>query len=115
MYILNENESEEKILLSVMEEHGISFCMLSYYEQEKHIMFLSNLNVSKKFRRKGYGNDILNYAIKYAKSHGGEYLYLFTIDKNSWITKWYNRKGFITFNIEDGGCNMFLDLKKYKE
>ena len=77
-----------------MEEDGISFCMLSFYEKEKHIMYLSNLNIAENFREEGRGNDILKFAIDRAKSYGCEYLYLFTVDKDSWITEWYKRKGY---------------------
>lgn len=110
-YIINRNTSEENTLVYIMEEHGISFCMLSFYEKEKHIMYLSNLNVAENYREEGHGNDILKFAIDRAKSYGCEYLYLFTVDKDSWITEWYKRKGFIEYKVENGECNMYLKLK----
>lgn len=111
MYIINEHTSEENTLMYIMEEHGISFCMLSFYEKEKHLMCLSNLNVAENYREEGRGNDILGFAIKRAKSRGCEYLYLYTTDKNSWITEWYKRIGFVEYKCEDEECYMYLKLK----
>lgn len=111
MYIVNTNNSEGIILSYIMGEKGISFCMISYYEKEKHIMTLSNLNVADKFRNEGQGNDILDFAIHYAKNKGCEYLYLYTIDKDSWITKWYKRKGFIAYKEENNECYLYLKIK----
>lgn len=110
MYIENTNKSDGNVISYIMEANGISFCMLSYYEREKHIMNLSNLNVCDKFRKKGYGNEILKFAIECAKSIGCEYLYIYTIDKDSWVTKWYKRKGFIAYKEENNECYLFLKI-----
>jgi len=111
--LINVNNSEEDTVVYMMESHGYSFCMLSYYEAESHIMYLSNLNVKECMRRMRYGNEMLNYAIKYARGHGCRYLYLYVVDGDSWISNWYKEKGFIPLKKgSDGGCNMFLEIKK---
>ena len=113
-YIINTDNSKDNITsVYIMEERGKSFCMLSYYEREKHIMSFSNLDVSNNFRNMGYGDDLLNFAIEYAKNHGCEYLYLFTIDKDSWITKWYKRHGFIAYKEENTECYLYLKINNY--
>ena len=111
--LVNKNNSEENITIYLMEEHGYAFCMLTYYEVEKHRMYLSNLNVKEDRRRDGYGGKMLDYAIEYAHKNGCKYLYLYVVDGDSWIAKWYKRKGFIPFKkSSDGSCDMFLEINK---
>ena len=64
--IINKNVNKEEVLLYFMKNDGSSFCMLNYYNQEKHIMFLSNLNVNIENRGKGLGSNMINNAILHA-------------------------------------------------
>ena len=87
--LVNKNNSEENTVIYLMEEHGYVFCMLTYYEVENHIMYLSDLNVSESQRYKHIGTEMIKYVIEYAKENGCEYLYLHVLDQNSWICKWF--------------------------
>lgn len=110
-FIINKHSSGNHVIEYFMEKNGIAFCMLNYYENEKHIMYLSNLNIEEEHRQNGYGDDVLYFIKTYAKVHGCEYLYLSSENNKSWITEWYKRKGFKVFNeVENGECNMFLKL-----
>ena len=69
--LINKNESEGDIQLSIMEkEDGSAFCMLNYYEKEKHSMFFSNFCVNKDNRNKGMGYFFMKQVMDYAKSLG---------------------------------------------
>lgn len=108
--LINKNSSEENIAIYMMESSGAAFCMLSYYEAEKHSMYLSNLNVDIDKRKKGYGKSILDYVISFSKKLGCKYLYISVDDKRSWVYKWYKRLGFVEYKKSCVGCDMFLKI-----
>ena len=108
--ITNTNTSEDNVLVYCMEEHGYAFCELSYYENERHSMFLSNLNVEEQYRRMGMATELISIVSSIAKKKGCKYIYLHTVDENSWITYWYKRLGFIQYNKSDDGADMFKIL-----
>ena len=68
--LINKNESEGDIQLSIMDNYGHSFCMLNYCEKEKHSMFFSNFCVNKDNRNKGIGYFFMKQVVDYAKSLG---------------------------------------------
>ena len=108
--LTNINTSESNVLVYCMESHGYAFCELSYYENERHSMFLSNLNVDEHHRRTGMATELISIVSSMAKKKGCNYLYLHTVDEKSWITDWYKRLGFIQYNTSDDGADMFKIL-----
>lgn len=108
--IVNKNVDDEEVLLYFMKNDGSAFCMLNFYKQENHVMFLSNLNVNADMRRKGLGAYMIKNAILYAKSAGCKYLYFEVKDRESWLSDWYNKLGFIPYRKEGDGCYMFKEL-----
>ena len=74
--LINKNETDGDIQLSIMDSYGRAFCMLNYYEKEKHAMFFSNFCVNEDNRSCGLGSIMINEVMKYAKELGCEYLYL---------------------------------------
>lgn len=73
---------------------------LYYYSDDLEDLYLSNVFVNPKFRQKGYGDKILDFAFKFAKQHNFSQLFL-NVSKNSWVKQWYQSRGFIP--IEDCG------------
>ena len=108
--LVNKNVHKDEVLLYFMKNDGSAFCMLNYYKQEKHIMFLSNLNVNIESRGKGLGSCMMNNAILYAKSSGCKYLYLEVIHESSWVFDWYERLGFKLYRKDGDSCYMFKEL-----
>jgi len=110
-FITNKHISKDYVSEYIMEKSGIAFAMLTYYKNEKHIMVLSNVNISESFQKKGHGNELLESVILHARTLGCEYLYLNTIDSKSWITAWYKRRGFVPYREDENGeCYMFIKL-----
>ena len=83
--LINKNETEGDIQLSIMDSYGRAFCMLNYYENEKHAMFFSNFCVNEDNRSCGLGSIMINEVMKYAKELGCEYLYLEVEISNEWV------------------------------
>lgn len=109
--ITNINSDNNDVSIYIMEEHGNAFCELTYYENERHNMFLSNLNVSEHERRKGMATELLSIVEDIVKPKGCKYLYLHVNDSTSWIADWYKRIGFITYKSnDDKSCEMFKIL-----
>ena len=108
--LINKNESEGDIQLSIMDNYGRSFCMLNYYEKEKHSMFFSNFCVNKDNRNKGIGYFFIKQVMDYAESLGCEYFYLEVLVSNDWVYKWYKRLGFIDYKSDGERISMFKKL-----
>ena len=83
--LINKNESEGDIQLAIMDSYGRVFCMLNYFENEKHAMFFSNFCVNEGNRSCGLGSIMINEVMKYAKELGCEYLYLEVEVSNEWV------------------------------
>lgn len=108
--ITNYNISENDVVIYIMEVSGKAFCELSYYKNELHNMFLSNLNVEERYRRKGLASELIAIVSDMAKKKGSKYLYLDAdMSKGKWLLDWYKRIGFVPFNTSDNGdlVNMY--------
>ena len=110
--LINKNETDGDIQLSIMNKYGSAFCMLNYYENEKHAMFFSNFCINKESRGCGLGSIMINEVMKYAKGLGCEYLYLDVIVSDKWIYDWYKRLGFVEFKNDGDRISMFKKLNK---
>ena len=109
--ITNRNVSENAVYVYIMESSGKAFAELSYFKNETHIMTFSNLNVEKRFRRKGLATDLISTVTKIAMNKSCEYLYLNADKSNEWLCAWYRKLGFIAYNeTDDGLLNMYKKL-----
>ena len=110
--LINKNETYGDIQLSIMDSYGRAFCMLNYYENEKHAMFFSNFCVNEGNRSCGLGSIMINEVMKYAKELGCEYLYLEVEVSNEWVYEWYKRIGFVGYKNNGDRISMFKKLNK---
>ena len=110
--LINKNETDGDIQLSIMNKCGSAFCMLNYYENEKHAMFFSNFCINKESRGCGLGSIMINEVMKYAKGLGCEYLYLDVIVSDKWVCDWYERLGFVGYKNNGDRISMFKKLNK---
>ena len=85
------------------------FCLYSYSD-EPSIIYLSEVEVFKKYRKKGYGNILLKHAKILAKERRYKIMYLKVI-KNSWQENWYKRNGFEFFENDKFTNNVYCWLK----
>lgn len=74
------------------EDNTIRFALYTYND-DNEIIYLSNLFVNESLRKNGYGDRIIEWVFGYAKSHSFKTIIL-NVVKNSWMEKWYKRKGF---------------------
>ena len=108
--LINKNETDGDIQLSIMDSYGRAFCMLNYYENEKHSMFFSNFCVNKESRGYGLGGIMIDSVVQYAKGLGCEYLYLEVVISNEWVYEWYKRLGFVEYKNNGDRISMFKKL-----
>jgi GNAT superfamily N-acetyltransferase len=76
-------------IYNIMDKTGSSFCRLTK-EEDKY--FLSDLNVTRLERGKGFGGKIIRFAMNFIKP--GERVEL-NVKKGTWMVTWYERLGFI--------------------
>ena len=108
--LINKNETDGDIQLSIMDSYGRAFCMLNYYEKEKHAMFFSNFCVNEENRSCGLGSIMINYVMKYARELGCEYFYIEVEIYNEWVCDWYERLGFVGYKNNEDRISMFKKL-----
>lgn len=99
----------------VMSTSGHIFFRLTAYHSwggDRQI-FLSDFSIDEEFRGKGIGGKTLEKIIEVCKELGGEQLILgVEEDEDSWVEKWYERKGFKHYEYDEENRNiMSLELK----
>lgn len=71
----------------------VGLCRLSIYNQTPNVSFLSTLIVDENNRNKGIGDQLLFLAEEMSKNNNCDTITLY-VESNSWMQKWYERKGF---------------------
>ena len=70
---------------------------LYYYNDDKNNIFLSNVDIWEQYQGKGFGNELLQYALnevkKINKNHNFKILFLYC-KKDSFVHNWYRKFGF---------------------
>lgn len=82
------------------DDSTIRFALYTY-DDDPNTLYFSNLFVDDNIRGNGLGDEILNYVFNYAKSKSYNSIIL-NVVKNSWVRKWYERKGFHYLEDCDG-------------
>jgi GNAT superfamily N-acetyltransferase len=109
--ILNELIEDGNVTETYMEENGRSMFVLSHYEKIPTDIWFYNFNVGELSRGKGFGNETLDFAIDQAKRiAGGKGILRLNVKPESWMEKWYERKGFVKYHSEGGWDYMFMAL-----
>lgn len=79
-------------------------------EREIH---LSDFSVEEQFRGLGEGDKCLDKIIEICKELGADKLLVSVEDVDSWVSEWFQRKGFkVDTYYEDCDDQLFLNLKK---
>lgn len=90
----------------VMESNGRAAASLYWFEDEPNRAILSDLTVTKHHRKKGIGLALQEYREQLAKLFGCDCVSLW-VKKNSWMHKWYVRRGY-TFQKKKDKDNIWL-------
>ena len=88
-----------------MKRDGKAFARTYWFHNQNDTIFLDQLSVSEDSRIKGYGNLILNIHI--VVSERFKLKSLLFVKKNSWMRKWYERKGY-TFDCNKDKNHVWL-------
>lgn len=67
-----------------------------WYDDDDETVYISNLKVDKKSRKKGVGTDLMNMAENTAFDLGANTIYIWA-RKSSWMHDWYERLGYVDF------------------
>lgn len=96
----------------VMSTSGHIFFRLTAYHNwlDDRQIFLSDFSIDEEFRGKGEGDRTLDKIIEVCKELGGEELSL-KAKEDSWVEKWYERKGFRHCEYEGENGIMSLNLE----
>ena len=81
------------------------------YNDDKKIVYLSNVFVSKEHRKQGLGNSILNTADKVAKKLKANTICL-KVKQNTFAHEWYGRHGYSDLSIDEEE-SQFIWMAKY--
>lgn len=69
------------------------------YNDDKKIVYLSNVLVDKGHRKQGLGNNILNIADKVAKNLKANTICL-KVKQNTFVHEWYGRHGYSDLSVD---------------
>lgn len=81
------------------------------YDDDRSTLYFSNLFVDDKYKRRGYGQQILDWVLDYAKSNSYDAVIL-NVDKSSWVKDWYERNGFKYLEDADGDYKGNIWMRK---
>ena len=70
------------------------------YNDDKKIVYLSNVFVSKEHRKQGLGNSILNIADKVANKLKANTICL-KVKQNTFVHEWYGRHGYYDLSVDE--------------
>lgn len=73
--------------------NGEGICSVSIDENIKSCACIYNLSVEREFRKRGYGNRLLEEAEKVAQKLGASVVSL-AAEKDKFTADWYKRKGY---------------------
>lgn len=92
----------------IASDYGIIRCD---FEDKPNTLFLSNLIVNENNRKQGYGTELINEAISYAKDHYCDTVSLEVDENEIWLLTWYKKLGFIIVGY--GYMDNYLLMSKY--
>jgi diamine N-acetyltransferase len=96
--------------LQKMREKGIDmfavFCdtlqigFVAIEKTEANGFYMERLAVLPKYRHKGFGRQIVEYAVKYIADQGGETVLIGVIAEHAALKAWYRKLGFVEFKSQ---------------
>lgn len=111
MKININKDSEGRTIIKYIGDRGCGTFWLSYFQKIPTDICFSDFHVAKPLRMRGFGNTLLDYAISQAKKiSGGKGILRLSVKEESWMAKWYARKGFTKYYHLFGWDYMFMNL-----
>ena len=106
-------------IMVMIDGKPVGTCMVDHCNKGEHKgqALLWNLQVQKRYRRKGIGYALLDKAIQCAEEKGCSEIRLVwrSVDSPEWVLRWYERKGFDECAFGNGIVEMRLVLKGGEE
>ena len=72
--------------------------------------YICNLSVLATERKKGFGNEMIQYAINVCRDHNMTFARLHVDAKNIWLKEWYERLGFKELSRDENEIEMVMEL-----
>ena len=67
---------------------------VSVEKADSNLYYVEKLAVLPEYRHKGYGGELMKFAIDHVKNHGGKQISIGIIDKQTVLKNWYKDIGF---------------------
>jgi len=90
--IIGGNTTGKHRFIMIDENIRSSGC-IHYYDDDKRSMFISELNVTDEFRRKGVGTLLIQTLEQMCRYYHASNVYLW-VKKDTWAHEWYKRLGY---------------------
>jgi len=91
-FIAYYTTNHEYDTITIMHRYGVCMCRISWYHNDDEEVILDSLDVSKAFRRKGYGLMLQELREAMGIALGAKRSTLWAVD--GWVQKWYERRGY---------------------
>lgn len=72
--------------------------------------YICNLSVIERERKKGVGNDMMQYAIEECRNRNMTFARLHVDAKNIWLREWYERLGFKELSRDENEIELIKEL-----
>lgn len=95
--------------VALMEENGRGFGKMYWYHDETETVYLTDLNVSIDYRKQGLGRELQQVREYIAMTLGATNTRILAL-KDSWMQKWYERRGYTHFADHEDG--LWIWMKK---
>ena len=95
----------------IMTSSGEGICSVSIDENIRSCACIYNLSVEEKYRRKGYGNMLLEEAEKVAQRLGVNVVSL-AAKKGSFMLDWYQRSGYKPVFSDSEYITLYREIRK---
>lgn len=98
------NQSTEyrgKLMIKVIRDREQTAAFITYYRFSPQIGWIQFLSVNRRFRGKGYGKKLVDYAVKDLLKMGSQEIKLITRVNNIWAQRIYDNFGFVQYKRDD--------------
>jgi Acetyltransferase (GNAT) family. len=109
-FIMHYNDSEWGEEILIMQEHGLAFARIYWYNDDDTSVYLDWLSVSEDSRKQGIGTKLITLLEEIGRLLGASFSYLY-VRKMSWMYDWYKRNSYIDYKENKDNTNMIWMVK----